>query len=578
MAGSLVFIWVISFIFYYFSSQGSGRESLMHDFLSEGHAVFFNLILSGIVIASGTLLSNKIMALKESEAELKKKSEDYRIIAENSNDVIWKMNSKGQMLYVSPSVKKLRGYTTEEVLNQTLEEILTPSSLMNMQELMKQLDVLTQNNPKRMPSVVTQMEQPCKDGRTVWTEASVSTIMNENNEPGFFIGVSRDITDRKRREEEIRQSEKYYRLLAETSLDFILVHDMAGKILYVNPSGLKASGYSEEGLAGKSLKELIPEDYHAELEFHWNKRQAGIFDTLRYELEFVNREGKRIPIEVSSAPILLNKKPISIIVSARDISDRKQAEKKSLEIREKIQKLNQELEIKVKERTLMLQQAYKELETFSYSVSHDLRAPLRHIELFSDLLMKNLAEGANEKNIRFLNSIYDSSRKMRELIDSLLQLSRMSRHKMKKENFSMKLLVEQVLNEIKQGNHPQYLNLEVEELGEAYADLRLIRQVWFNLISNAIKFTSKNENPEIRIGQLSKEGKTVWFIKDNGVGFNPQYKEKLFGFFQRLHSESEFEGNGIGLASVKKIIDKHEGDIWADSKPGEGASFYFRLN
>ena len=274
---------------------------------------------------------------------------------------------------------------------------------------------------------------------------------------------------------------------------------------------------------------------------------------------------------------MINRKPISILVTARDISSRLEAEKKSQEAKERIQMINAELEEKVKERTLMLQQANQELESFSYSVSHDLRAPLRHIDAFSKLLQKSLKEGKEEKSGEYLTSILDSVKKMKDLIDSLLMLSRTGRAQLQRETFDMKLLVDQLIKETAMEDQHKEIDWNVAELGEAHADVRLMKQVWYNLVSNAIKFSNGKDRVYIEIGCEQIDNKKVWYIKDKGVGFDARYMDKLFGVFQRLHSEEEFEGTGIGLATVKRIIDKHQGMIWAESELNKGSVFYFHL-
>ena len=239
-----------------------------------------------------------------------------------------------------------------------------------------------------------------------------------------------------------------------------------------------------------------------------------------------------------------------------------------------------ELEQKVKERTLQLELINTELEAFSYSVSHDLRAPLRHIKGFIKLLEKNNIN-LDEKSKRYIKIISESSEKMKVLIDELLEFSRLGKQEMINKQIELETLLNRLIMEQTSMYDINNIQWIIAKLPIVYADLALLTVVLNNLISNAIKYSSKQENPIIEIGSLSNEANNedeeIVFIKDNGVGFDMEYADKLFGVFQRLHHENEFEGIGIGLATVKRIISRHGGKIWAESMPNQGATFYFSL-
>lgn len=239
-----------------------------------------------------------------------------------------------------------------------------------------------------------------------------------------------------------------------------------------------------------------------------------------------------------------------------------------------------ELEQKVKERTLQLELINTELEAFSYSVSHDLRAPLRHIGGFIKLLEKNNIN-LDEKSKRYIKIISESSEKMKVLIDELLEFSRLGKQEMINKQIELETLLNRLIMEQTSMYDINNIQWIIAKLPIVYADLALLTVVLNNLISNAIKYSSKQENPIIEIGSLSNEANNedeeIVFIKDNGVGFDMEYADKLFGVFQRLHHENEFEGIGIGLATVKRIISRHGGKIWAESMPNQGATFYFSL-
>ena len=242
-----------------------------------------------------------------------------------------------------------------------------------------------------------------------------------------------------------------------------------------------------------------------------------------------------------------------------------------------LSEFNQNLENKVVERTIELKAANKELESFSYSISHDLRAPVRAINSYINIFSEDYGDQFDEEGKRLINIVSKNSRKMGMLIDDLLAFARLSRKDLIKSSFSMKDVVAEVWEELCKMETGRNIEFTLDELPDAYAEKVTIQQVWINLISNALKYSRKKEKTVIKISWLQRDNTVVYYIKDNGSGFDMEYYDKLFGVFQRLHSQDEFEGTGVGLAIVQRIIEKHDGKIWAESKPNEGATFYFSL-
>jgi signal transduction histidine kinase len=244
---------------------------------------------------------------------------------------------------------------------------------------------------------------------------------------------------------------------------------------------------------------------------------------------------------------------------------------------EAIRQLNVELEMRVNERTEQLRTANQELEAFSYSVSHDLRAPLRHVSGYVELLAKQVQSGLSEKGIHYLDSIADSAHQMGKLIDDLLQFSRTGRADLRRSQLEMNGIVREVVDSVSKDNPDRTIEWVVGVLPSVLGDDATLRLAWINLLSNAVKFTRTRAKASIEIGAKAGTKEVIYFVKDNGVGFDMKYAQKLFGVFQRLHSTEDFEGTGVGLANVRRIVTRHGGRTWAEAELNNGATFYFSI-
>jgi light-regulated signal transduction histidine kinase (bacteriophytochrome) len=244
---------------------------------------------------------------------------------------------------------------------------------------------------------------------------------------------------------------------------------------------------------------------------------------------------------------------------------------------DEVRQANASLERRVSLRTAQLEAANKEMEGFNYSVSHDLRTPLRAIDGFSRILLEDYASSLDDEGRRLLDVILRGTKRMSQLIDDILAFSRMGRQEMTAQRIDMTQLVCAVIDDLSQNANRRELSFKVGSLPDAFADLGTVRQVWVNLIGNAIKYTGRTSPAVIEVGSMTEADGLLYFVKDNGVGFDMQYADKLFGVFQRLHGQEEFSGTGIGLAIVKRVVTRHGGRVWADATVNSGATFYFTL-
>ncbi len=381
------------------------------------------------------------------------------------------------------------------------------------------------------------------------------------------IALSAAVTERKRAEER-------FRLAVEAAPNGMVMVDANGLIQLVNAQMEKLFGYDREELLGEPVEVLVPERFrlrHPELRAGFLANPEVRAMGAGRDLFGVRKDGSEFPVEIGLNP-LQTEAGTFVLASIIDITARKRAE-------EEIHRLNAELEQRVRDRTAELEAANKELEAFSYSVSHDLRAPLRAIDGFSRILLEHDTTCLPAETQEYLHLVRDNTQQMGRLIDDLLAFSRLGRQAVKKQRVEPAQIVQECLHELRGEQEGRRIEIDVSELLPCQAEPSLLKQVWINLLSNALKYSRRKDVARIEVGCRRDErtGVPVYFVKDNGVGFDMRYAGKLFGVFQRLHRAEDYEGTGVGLAIVQRIVRRHDGTVWAESQPEQGAAFYFTL-
>lgn len=374
----------------------------------------------------------------------------------------------------------------------------------------------------------------------------------------------RDISEQKRAEEKIAKSEKIYKTIASSIPgSLICIMDTDYRYLLIEGDMLEGFGYTRDELVGNKASAVIPSERFNEVLPNLRRVFNGesfSFDSKRNNRYVLNRY---VPLKDESEQIY------AAMIVLIDVTHLKLAE-------EKIMELNTSLETKVAERTAQLEAVNKELEAFTYSVSHDLRAPLRAINGYAKIVEEDYHTIINDEGKRLLKVIKDNATKMGALIDELLRFSKLGRKALNRSWVNMNELVTEVIREMNYGN-PATVQINIGKLHTVPVDKTLMHHVLLNLISNAVKYSDKANHPMVEINSEKKDSSWIFSVKDNGVGFDMKYADKLFGVFQRLHSESEFPGTGVGLAIVQRIITKHGGNVWANAELNKGAQFYFSI-
>jgi PAS domain S-box-containing protein len=540
-----------------------GLESAWHQ--RDGNTLYVRENASVIRDADGKILYydgnvEDITYWKQAEQALRESEERFSKSFRTSPISFMIANIEdGRIIEINDAFSSISGFTREEALGNTT---LNMKIWVHEEDRKHIIDSLREGNAILHQETLLQ----AKDGNvsTVLLSAQVIKLANRN----CIISSIEDITKRKEAEDELRIQSEIMSHMAEA---VYLVRMEDGIIVYTNSKFEELFGYGPGDMTGKHVSivnapaEKSPEQTAIEIMNQLDKKGFWTGEVLN-----IKKDGTVFWSHANVA-IFNHSKYGKVLVSVQeDITDRKNAEFQ-------IKKLNEELEVRVIQRTQLLEAANKELEAFSYSVSHDLRAPLRSVHGFTKILLEDYEANLDEEGKRICGVISSSATQMGELIDDLLSFSRIGRSSLNPSVIDMKKMAMVIFEGMTSPAERKRIKLNIGKLQKAFGDVALFGQVWTNLISNAIKYTSKNDVSEISIGSKITGDMIIYFIKDNGVGFDMQYAHKLFGVFQRLHSEAEFEGNGVGLAIIQRIILKHGGKVWAEGEVGKGATFYFSL-
>jgi len=385
-----------------------------------------------------------------------------------------------------------------------------------------------------------------------------------------YRGIDRDITERRLAEQALNENRVHLQCILESTADGILAVDSAGKVIHSNrhfaemwliPQKL-VDTRDDNALLAHVLDQLI--DPEAFL-----RKVKQLYGSDAMEMDVLLFKDGRV-FERYSAPLMQGDSIAGRVWSFRDVTRQREAEKA-------VQQLNRELEQRVKERTIQLELANRELQAFSYSVSHDLRAPLRSIDGFSTAILEDCSDKLDAEGRDYLQRLRRASQRMATLIDDLLKLSRVSSSEINIASVNLSLMAANIISDLRKTGNRREIETVIASGVTVEADPQLMFTVMENLIGNAWKFTSKTKKAKIEFGVKKQKGETVYYIRDNGAGFDMAFVHKLFGSFQRLHSVEDFPGDGIGLASVQRVIHRHDGRAWAEGKPDKGAVFYFTL-
>lgn len=515
-------------------------------------------------------LESEIHERRELEIDLRISESRFREQAELlelTHDAIIVRNLRDEITYWNHGAEELYGWRVEEILGKTPQDLLHtlyPNAL-------GEIEAETQERG----SWEGELRHSRRDGTVVTVSSRWVLRRDAQGNPDGILESNRDISAKRDAEEARRQSDERnrlneirFRLLIDAVKDYAIISlDADGLVTSWNSGAERLKGYAADEMIGQHVSRLYRKEDIERGNLQNELRQAAAAGHVEGEGWRVRKDGSQFWAEVVTSGLrAADDELIGFVIIDRDISARRAAEKQ-------IQALNLELTQRVDE----LGGVNRELESFSYSVSHDLRAPLRHVDGFARILKEEHSAKMTPEAIIYLDRILTAATHMGQLIDDLLNLAKIGRLELRRERAQIAGLVKQAIAELPPEAKERNIEWWVEPLPELNCDARLLKLIFTNLLSNAVKFTRNQANAVIEVGSRVTDGQATIFVRDNGVGFDMQYADKLFGVFQRLHRQEDFEGTGIGLATVQRIVRRHGGEIWAESQLNSGTTFFFTL-
>lgn len=503
--------------------------------------------------------------LEKENEELHKVQKEFETLTQNAPDAIFHLSSDLRLLFVNKKLLESIRKPKSELLGKTARELGLPVHLCNLLKEIVQ-EVFTSHLPVEFEIPLIGSEG-CRH-----FQVRLVPEIGTDGEVESTIGIARDITELKQKEEELKSAHAFYKAIEESILVGIAAVDTEGRQSYINPALCKMVGWSQEELLGAKPPFLYwPPEEIEKIQNSFKVLLDSKESSETLELRFRRKNGERFDTLVLYSPLKDGQgKLIGWIGSIGDITKHKRRE-------EEIRRLNVELEERVRQRTAELENLNKELEAFCYAVSHDLKSPLIVINGFCQRLLERYGDKLDAKGKKYLQNVYEAAQHMTLLIEDLLSLSKVTQSGMKLKTIDLSELVKSIVGKLQEVDSERQVEYVIQEGLVAKGDSRLLRIALENLLGNAWKFTNKQPKPTIEFGLSRMESEPIYFVHDNGCGFDMALADKIFEPFQRLHPPEEFPGTGIDLSTVKRIIHRHGGRIWAESNPGKGATFFFTI-